>query len=130
MNKQIFKLHAHPHKPLQIEYLLTGLVPSNNQSALRIRCIAKEIREKRALCVKIIRFDLSIKKKQTNKKPETELTAGVLKKKEERPKPYKRLKRTLFNWTKQDETCKFSRKSSFSSYVQHKNFFSSSVFIL
>ena len=31
------------------------------------------------------------------------------------------MKRTLFNWTKQDKTCKFSRKSSFSSYVQHKN---------
>ena len=31
------------------------------------------------------------------------------------------IKRTLFNWTKQDKTCKFSRKSSFSSYVQHKN---------
>ena len=29
------------------------------------------------------------------------------------------IKRTLFNWTKQDETCKFSRKSSFSSYVQY-----------
>ena len=29
------------------------------------------------------------------------------------------IKRTLFNWTKQDKTCKFSRKSSFSSYVQH-----------
>ena len=33
----------------------------------------------------------------------------------------KRSKRTLFNWKKkQDKTCKFSRKSSFSSYVQHK----------
>ena len=31
------------------------------------------------------------------------------------------IKRTIFNWTKQDKTCKFSRKSSFSSYVQHKN---------
>ena len=31
------------------------------------------------------------------------------------------IKRTLFNWTKQDKTCKFSRKSSFPSYVQHKN---------
>ena len=31
------------------------------------------------------------------------------------------IKRTLFNWTKQDKTCKFLRKSSFSSYVQHKN---------
>ena len=31
------------------------------------------------------------------------------------------IKRTLFNWTKQNKTCKFSRKSSFSSYVQHKN---------
>ena len=27
------------------------------------------------------------------------------------------IKRTLLNWTKQDKTCKFSRKSSFSSYV-------------
>ena len=31
------------------------------------------------------------------------------------------IKRTLFNWMKQDKTCKFSRKSSFSSYVQQKN---------
>ena len=31
------------------------------------------------------------------------------------------IKRTLFNWTKQDKTCKFSSKSSFSSYIQHKN---------
>ena len=31
------------------------------------------------------------------------------------------IKRTLFNWTKQDKTCKFSRKSSFSSSIQHKN---------
>ena len=31
------------------------------------------------------------------------------------------IKRTLFDWTKQDKTCTFSRKSSFSSYVQHKN---------
>ena len=28
------------------------------------------------------------------------------------------IKRALFNWTKQDKTCKFSRKSSCSSYVQ------------
>ena len=28
---------------------------------------------------------------------------------------------TLFNWTKQDKTCKFSREWSFSNYVQHKN---------
>ena len=31
------------------------------------------------------------------------------------------IKRTLFNWTKQNKTCKFSRNSSFSSYEQHKN---------
>ena len=31
------------------------------------------------------------------------------------------IKRMLFNWTKQDKTGKFSRKSSFSSYVQQKN---------
>ena len=37
------------------------------------------------------------------------------------PKNKQEIKRTLFNWTKQDKTCKFSRKSSFSSYVQHKN---------
>ena len=36
-------------------------------------------------------------------------------------KTHKRLKTTLFNWTKQYRTCKFSRKSSFSSYAQHKN---------
>ena len=32
-----------------------------------------------------------------------------------------RLKRTLFNWAKQDKTCTFSRKSSFSNYIQQKN---------
>ena len=31
------------------------------------------------------------------------------------------IKRTLFNQTKQDKTCKFSRKSSVSSYVQQYN---------
>ena len=31
------------------------------------------------------------------------------------------IKRTLCNWTKQDKMCKFSRKSSFSSYVPQKN---------
>ena len=30
------------------------------------------------------------------------------------------IKRTHFNWTKQDKTRTFSRNSSFSSYVQHK----------
>ena len=39
---------------------------------------------------------------------------------EKRSKTHKRVK-NAFNWTKQDKTCKFSRKSSFSSYVQHKN---------
>ena len=34
---------------------------------------------------------------------------------EKRPKTQKRLKRTVFNWTKQD------KKTSFSSYVQQKN---------
>ena len=31
------------------------------------------------------------------------------------------IKRTLFNWSKQDKTCKCSRKSSSSSYVQQKS---------
>ena len=31
------------------------------------------------------------------------------------------IKRTLFNWTKRNKTCTFSRKSSFSSQVQNKN---------
>ena len=31
------------------------------------------------------------------------------------------IKRTLFKWKKQDKRCKFSKKSSFSNYVQHKN---------
>ena len=31
------------------------------------------------------------------------------------------IKRTLFNQTKQDKTCKFSRKASFSSYLQQYN---------
>ena len=47
---------------------------------------------------------------------ETELTARVLKK---RSKTHE-IKRTLFNWTKQDKTCKFLKKSSFSTYVQQK----------
>ena len=49
------------------------------------------------------------------------------------PKKHKRLKKHtqknqqtkqrkhLFNWIKQDKTCTFSRKSSCSSFVQHKN---------
>ena len=41
--------------------------------------------------------------------------------KKRRSKNTSEIKRTLFNWTKQDKTCTFSRKSSFSSYVQHKN---------
>ena len=56
---------------------------------------------------------------------ECDKTAKLIKKKhignrvnyqhsEERSKTHKRLKRTLFNWTKQDKTWKFSRKSSFS----------------
>ena len=39
----------------------------------------------------------------------------------QRSKTHKRLKRTLFKETKQDKTCKFSRKTSFSSYVQQYN---------
>ena len=31
------------------------------------------------------------------------------------------MKRKLFNWTKQDKTCTFSRQSFFSSCVKHKN---------
>ena len=31
------------------------------------------------------------------------------------------IKRIEFNYTKQDKTCKFLRKSSFSTYVQQKN---------
>ena len=54
-------------------------------------------------------------------KSETELTTSVLKKKKRKTIIHKRLKRTLFDWTKQDKTCEFSRKSSFSSNRQHKN---------
>ena len=35
-------------------------------------------------------------------------------------KTHKKVKRTPLNWTKRDKTCTFSRKSSFSIYVQHK----------
>ena len=49
---------------------------------------------------------------------------------EKRPKTHKRLKRMLFNWTKQDKTCNFSRESSFSSYVQHKKAKSFNFFLL
>ena len=41
-----------------------------------------------------------------------EFTSSVLEKRSQTHK--RRLKRTLFNWTKQDKTCTFSRKSSFS----------------
>ena len=49
------------------------------------------------------------------KRSETELAASVLKK---RSKTHK-IKSMFFNWIEQDKTCTFSRKSSFSSYVQH-----------
>ena len=52
------------------------------------------------------------------KRSETELAASVLKK---RSKTHKRLKERFLFWTKREKKCKFSRKSSFSSYVQHKN---------
>ena len=51
------------------------------------------------------------------KQNKTELTVRVLKK----DPNTQEIKRTLINWTKQDKTCQFSRKSSFSSYVEHKN---------
>ena len=38
-----------------------------------------------------------------------------------RSKTHKRLKERFINRTKQDKTCKFSRKSSLSRYVQQKN---------
>ena len=53
-------------------------------------------------------------------KSETELNTSVLKMKR-KTIIHKRLKRTLFDWTKQDKTCEFSRKSSFPSNRQHKN---------
>ena len=54
--------------------------------------------------------------KKKKKKSETELTASVLNK---GPK-HTRDEKNAFNWTKQEKTCTFSRKSSFSSYIQHK----------
>ena len=54
---------------------------------------------------------------QGKQKSETELTASVLKK---RSKTHKRLKRTLFNRTKQDKTCNFRGSPLFLSYIQHK----------
>ena len=50
-------------------------------------------------------------------KHETELTVSVLKKIQNTQE----IKTTLFNYTKQDKSCKFSRNSSFSSYVQQYN---------
>ena len=52
------------------------------------------------------------------KKSETQLTASVLKKNIQNTQE---IERTIFNCTKQDKTCKFSRKASFSSYVQQYN---------
>ena len=63
-------------------------------------------------------------KKKKNLLNETELTASVLgKKNPKHTKDLKKKKNAFFNknWTIQDKTCKFSRKSSFSSYVQYKN---------
>ena len=52
------------------------------------------------------------------RKSERELMPAFWKKR--RSKTHK-IKRTPFNGTKQDKTCKWSRKSSFWSHVQHKN---------
>ena len=49
---------------------------------------------------------------------------------EKRSQNTQEIKRTLFNWTKLDKTCTFSRKSSFSSYVQHKNWKTNNEFNL
>ena len=51
---------------------------------------------------------------QFSNKSETKLTASVLNKK--RSKTHKRLKRTLFSWTRQDKMRKFFRKPSFSKW--------------
>ena len=71
----------------------------------------------------LVAFVLSIKKERRNKKKrkqrETELTASVLKEKKERSKTHKRLKRTPFNWTKQNKNCEFSRKFSFFFQATH-----------
>ena len=53
------------------------------------------------------------KHSREEEKSETELTASVLKKRKKKTKDTEGIKRTLFNWTKQGKTCKFSRKSSF-----------------
>ena len=55
-----------------------------------------------------------------NNNNKTELTASVLKKDPKHTRDL--LKNTpLLNRRKQDKTCTFSRKSSFSSYVNHKD---------
>ena len=60
-----------------------------------------------------------MQKLKGEKRPETVLTASILKK---RSKTHKRLKEHFLNWTKWDKMSKKNfRKSSFSSYVQHKN---------
>ena len=50
------------------------------------------------------------------KKSEADLTASILKKIQNTQE----IKRMLFNWTKLEKICTFLRKSSVSSYVQHK----------
>ena len=57
-----------------------------------------------------------------HKKSKTELTASVLKKKNQKHTKY--IKRTLFKWTKQDIMREFSRKSSLSNLrtTQNKQF--------
>ena len=52
------------------------------------------------------------------KKNETGLTASILR--EKKIQNTQEIKRTLFDWTKKDNTCTFLKKSSFSSYVQNK----------
>ena len=53
----------------------------------------------------------------SKKKSEAELAASILKK----DPITQEIERTFFNWTKLDKMCKVTRKSSFSSYAQHKN---------
>ena len=69
---------------------------------LRTKMVSREVFFFFFLCRRCFRCAVFKKKK----KSETELTASVLKKKIQNTQ---KIKRTLFNKTKEDETCKFSR---------------------
>ena len=114
--------------PEMLDWLIMHLMPELFQLTRRLRTERKLRQHERATencCLfqrdrhgRLKRRERGKRRTGTDwtKKSETELTASVLKKTQNTQET----KRTLFNWLKQDKPCKFSRKSSFSSYVQKK----------